>query len=77
MRGRIEIIEELIRAQPESIQKNPNGGSVLHLCVQYNHLDALELLVKSANCDDLLNSKDRDGNSILHLAVILKQMKVR
>jgi ankyrin repeat protein len=76
MRGRIEIIEELIRAQPESIQKNLNGGSVLHLCVQYNHQDALEWLVKSADCDELLNSKNHDGNSILHLAVMLKQIKV-
>jgi ankyrin repeat protein len=75
MRGRIEIIEELIRAQPESIRKNLNGGSVLHLCVQYNHQDALEWLVKLADCDELLNSKDHDGNSILHLAVMLKQMK--
>ena len=76
MRGRTLIIEELIRAKPESIRMNLNGESVLHLCVQYNHQDALEQLVKLADCDEFLDSKDHDGNSILHLAVMLKRMKV-
>jgi ankyrin repeat protein len=49
MRGRIEIIKELIIARRESIRVNLNGDSVLHLCVRYNHLDALKLLVESAN----------------------------
>jgi len=78
LRGRIEIIKELVIARQESIRVNLNEDSVLHLCLRYNHLDALQLLVESANGDELLlNSKDRDGNSILHLAVMLKQMKVR
>jgi ankyrin repeat protein len=56
---------------------NLNGDTVLHLCVRYNHLDALKLLVQSTNGDELfLNSKNHDGNSILHLAVMLKQIKV-
>jgi ankyrin repeat protein len=77
MRGRIEIIKELVIARQESIRVNLIRDSVLHLCLRYNHLDALKLLVESANGDELfLNSKDHDGNSILHLAVMLKQMKV-
>jgi ankyrin repeat protein len=77
-RGRTEIIEELINARRESILMNLNGDSVLHLCLQYNQFDALKLLVESANGDELfLNSKNRDGNSVLHLAVMLKQVKVR
>ncbi|XP_062160169.1 ankyrin repeat-containing protein ITN1-like [Alnus glutinosa] len=76
MRGRREIIEELINARRESILMNLNGDSVLHLCIQYNHFDALKLLVESANGDELfLNSRDCRGNSVLHLAVMLKQMK--
>jgi ankyrin repeat protein len=78
MRGHIEIIKELVIARQESIRVNLNGESVFHLCLRYNHLDALKLLVESANGDELfLKSKDHDGNSILHLAVMLKQMKVR
>ncbi|XP_062159806.1 ankyrin repeat-containing protein BDA1-like [Alnus glutinosa] len=76
MRGRIEIIKMLISAQPESIWVNLNGDSVLHLCVRFNHLDALRVLVESDNGEELfLSSKDHHGNSILHLAVVLKQMK--
>ncbi|KAE8021211.1 hypothetical protein FH972_007125 [Carpinus fangiana] len=76
MRGRIDIIEELINARPESIQVNLEGDSVLHLCVQYNHLHALKLLVVLAKCEEFfLSSEDHDGNSILHLAVMLKQTK--
>jgi ankyrin repeat protein len=78
MRGRIEIIKELVIARRESIRVNLNGDSVLHLCLRYSHLDALKLLVESANGDELfLNSKNHDGNSVLHLAVMLKQIKVR
>jgi ankyrin repeat protein len=78
MRGRIEIIKELVIARRESIQVNLNGNSVLHLCVRYNHLDALKLLVESTNGDELfLSAKDHDGNSILHLIVMFKQIKVR
>jgi ankyrin repeat protein len=78
MRGRIEIIKELAIARRESIRVNLNGDSVLLLCLRYNHLDALKLLVESANGDELFfNSKDLEGNSVLHLAVMLKQTKVR
>ena len=77
MRGRIEIIKELIIVRQESIRVNLNGDSVLHLCVRYNHLNALKLLMESAACDEFLSSKDHDGNSFLHLAVMLKQTKVR
>ncbi|XP_059455122.1 ankyrin repeat-containing protein BDA1-like [Corylus avellana] len=71
IRGRIEIVKELISARPESIKVNLNGESVLHLCVQYNQLDALKLLVESASGDELfLNSKDHNGNSKLHLAML-------
>jgi ankyrin repeat protein len=78
MRGRKEIIEELINARRESILINLKGDSVLHLCVRYNHLNALKLLVESANGDELfLNYKDHDGNSILHFEVMRKQKKVR
>ncbi|XP_059455127.1 ankyrin repeat-containing protein BDA1-like [Corylus avellana] len=77
MRGRIETMRLLIHAQPTSILVNLNGDSVLHLCVRNKHLEALKLLVASANGNkSFLSSKDRDDNSILHLAVMLKQMKV-
>ncbi|XP_035545510.1 uncharacterized protein LOC118348278 [Juglans regia] len=38
-------------------------------------MDALKLLVESSTNDDFVNSKDDDGNSILHLATMLGQTK--
>ncbi|KAL4632296.1 hypothetical protein ACB092_04G039500 [Castanea dentata] len=51
--------------------------TVLHLCVKYNQLKALDLLVKSLSDDgDFLNFKTSDdGNTILHLAVMQKQIE--
>ncbi|KAG6660504.1 ankyrin repeat-containing protein ITN1-like isoform X1 [Carya illinoinensis] len=76
MRGHVEVIKELLIAHPGSIYRvNLYGDNVLHLCVRYNCLDALKLLVESVNDEDFVNSKDNDGNSILHLAAMLGQMK--
>ncbi|XP_020239125.1 ankyrin repeat-containing protein BDA1 [Cajanus cajan] len=78
MRGRIRAIQELSRARPESIYHiiDNDDGSVLHLCVRYNHLEALKFLVQSATMNqEFLLAKDKEGNTILHLAVKLKQIK--
>ncbi|KAH7841805.1 hypothetical protein Vadar_034538 [Vaccinium darrowii] len=80
MKGRVEVIRELLRAKPESIyEKLGRGETVLHLCVKYNRLEALETLLqylqRRNDIEFLLNSGDDDGNTILHLAVALKQME--
>ncbi|XP_065869454.1 ankyrin repeat-containing protein BDA1-like [Euphorbia lathyris] len=77
MKGSIDVVKELIRARPESIrEKVENGGTILHLCVRYNRLDALKLLVDSTQGHRLVNEKDDHGNNILHLAAIFKQVEV-
>lgn len=79
MRGRIEVIRLLIIACRKSIwEKLANGETVLHSCVQHNQLEAMKMLVESLGYDnkELLNIKDhRGGNTILHLAVMLKQIE--
>ncbi|KAI8562854.1 hypothetical protein RHMOL_Rhmol03G0067800 [Rhododendron molle] len=81
MKGRVEVIQELLEAKPYSVHdKLGTGESVLHLSIKYNRLEALKTLVKylqSKNMEsDLLNSKDDDGNTILHRAAALKQVDV-
>ncbi|XP_030969634.1 ankyrin repeat-containing protein BDA1-like [Quercus lobata] len=79
MRGQIEVMRELISAGPKSTKVMVNKvETVMHLCVKYNQLDALKLLVDSlSNEDSLINSQDHDGgNTILHLAVMLKQTEM-
>ncbi|RDX80590.1 Ankyrin repeat-containing protein BDA1, partial [Mucuna pruriens] len=77
MRGRVGAIQELTRARPDSIHQILDHGSVLHLCVRYNHFEALKFLVQSPTTNQhFLLAKDKEGNTFLHLAVSLKQIKV-
>ncbi|GMN59911.1 hypothetical protein TIFTF001_029006 [Ficus carica] len=80
MRGRIDVIKLLIGVRKESVlEVMPDGQTVLHLCVRYNHLEALKLLVELEvayeNCRFLNSKGSADGNTILHLAVMLKQVE--
>ncbi|QCD93890.1 26S proteasome non-ATPase regulatory subunit 10 [Vigna unguiculata] len=76
MRGRVGTIQELIKTRPDSIHRITHNGSVLHFCVRFNHLEALRFFVQSATMNqDFLLAKDKEGNTLLHLAVKLKQIK--
>ncbi|KAG5556352.1 hypothetical protein RHGRI_006824 [Rhododendron griersonianum] len=82
MKGRVEVIQDLLQAKPHSVhEKLGRGETVLHLSVQYNRLEALKTLVEylqSKNMESgLLYSTDDDDNTILHLAAALKQVEVR
>ncbi|KAG5556363.1 hypothetical protein RHGRI_006832 [Rhododendron griersonianum] len=81
MKERVEVILELLGAKPCSVHdKLSRGETVLHLSVKYSRLEALKTLVKhlhskqSSDMESLLNSRDDDGNNILHLAAALKQV---
>ncbi|KAI3893108.1 hypothetical protein MKX03_015678 [Papaver bracteatum] len=85
MKGRVEIMKLLIDAFPESIQVlTSRKETLLHLCVKYNRLEALRLLVplfpRADNDDNLefvsVNSSNDEGNTILHLAVATKQTEM-
>ena len=58
----------------------PDGHTVLHLYVIYNHLEALKVLVESEvayeNCPFLNSKESADGKTNLHLALMLKQIEV-
>ncbi|XP_027349102.1 uncharacterized protein LOC113860795 [Abrus precatorius] len=79
MRGHVEAIKELIKAKPDSIWEMTatDDGSVLHLCVRYNHLEALKLLVELVRGDhQFLSAKDKEDYTVLHLAVRRRQIKI-
>lgn len=69
------IIEEMKSAKPW--KKISDDGSILHLCVRHNHFEALKFIVQSVSgVKDLLHVQDKEGNTILHWAVNLKQIQV-
>uniref|UniRef100_A0A803LDC6 Uncharacterized protein n=1 Tax=Chenopodium quinoa TaxID=63459 RepID=A0A803LDC6_CHEQI len=82
MKGvKVEVLTELTRACPESTRSRVDGGcSILHLCVRYDNLDALKVLVEmfkgQSDCNDLLNEINDDGNTVLHLAALHKNLEV-
>lgn len=78
IKGRAKILTELVRVKPEATQVLTGRGETgLHLCVKYNRLEALKVLVESMDREDgIMNWKDDDGNTVLHLAVAKRQIEV-
>ncbi|KAI3969147.1 hypothetical protein MKW92_029446 [Papaver armeniacum] len=87
MKGRLENMKLLIQTNPNAIKILLNQGeNILHFCVKHNSLEALKLLIGLAESrldptdEDQesvrVNARDAHGNTILHLAVARRQMKM-
>lgn len=72
MNSQHDSVKELIKVKSESYK---GLGTVLHLCVMYNRLDVLILILES-NDMDFSDMKDDNGNTILHTAAALRRMQV-
>ncbi|KAH7692083.1 26S proteasome regulatory complex subunit PSMD10 protein [Dioscorea alata] len=80
MKGRIDILEELIKVCPESAKElTYQHESILHIAIQFNSIKIVEFFVKKLEVDDdineLFNLKDDNGNTILHRAVARRQLQ--
>ncbi|XP_071742058.1 uncharacterized protein [Rutidosis leptorrhynchoides] len=73
IRGRYEVVKELMQVHPHAARAMVQQDTILHLCVKYNQLEVLKLLIDTIGDHEFVNSKDIDGNTILHLAVADKQ----
>ncbi|KAK4410907.1 hypothetical protein Sango_0163700 [Sesamum angolense] len=77
IKGRTEIIDELLQSCPDSIQEvTVHGETALHLAVKSYQFDAFCVLVKwleRLSNELIVNTGDRAGNTLLHLAVSTKQ----
>ncbi|KAM1095454.1 hypothetical protein FF1_010354 [Malus domestica] len=87
MNGEVEVLQKLIDKNPESIYvkvENRSKETVLHLCIINNQLECLKLLVgrllveRDDRNGEFLNSRAGcdGGVTILHLALMLRQIKV-
>ncbi|KAA0051191.1 ankyrin repeat-containing protein [Cucumis melo var. makuwa] len=77
----IEMMELLIKARPQSVLmklNNNNGKTVLHLCVEGNHLEGMKLLIAQTLLfdKDFLNAMDDEGNTILDLSLMLRRIEM-
>ncbi|KAL9378956.1 hypothetical protein Peur_027438 [Populus x canadensis] len=78
-KGRVQVLREVFSI--ESAQElTPKGENALHVAVKHNQYRALETLIQLAYQiqvgDELVNAKDEDGNTVLHLACAAKNSKI-
>lgn len=80
IRGRVFVIDELLSHCPHAIRcVTSRGETALHLAVKNNQFEALKALVEKLDYDDddeILYAKDKEGNTILQLAVASNQLQV-
>ncbi|XP_059627815.1 ankyrin repeat-containing protein BDA1-like [Cornus florida] len=81
MRGRIDVMKELLDACPESVKEvNATGKTCLHTAVMYKKGKVVRYLLKwlwkrSTEYAHLVNVKDQGGNTVLHFATSRKQLQ--
>lgn len=81
MKGRVDTVKELVCACPQSVKEVTTcGETVLHVAVKSNQVEAVRVLleeIKKLDMMEIVNWKDKDGNTIMHLATLRKQHEVR
>ncbi|GMI83939.1 hypothetical protein like AT5G15500 [Hibiscus trionum] len=72
------VVEALIMACPDSIREiTDKRETILHLSVKSeNGCELLGRLLQGFKVKEMLNSKDDEGNTVLHLAALRKQHEV-
>ncbi|KAI3899022.1 hypothetical protein MKW92_017744 [Papaver armeniacum] len=86
MKDRVEIMKLLLEERPQAIhlKNNQNGETILHFCVKSNtNLTTLKLLVDRLVLPQTtypypisIDSKDNDGNTVLHLVAEMGKIKI-
>ena len=79
--GRVEVIEMMLSCCPDCIQDvNIRRETALHIGVKNYQIEAVKILAdriaETTNADMLLNMRDVQGNTVLHLAAWKKQQEV-
>lgn len=80
IKGKREVLELLVQSWPlAAMEKTDDGGTIMHLCVKYRRLEMLKLLLlvhENFKDSEFLNSKNNEGMTALHMAVLDKQFEV-
>ena len=74
-------MKELVSSFPESLKEiNASLETPLHVAVKNNQVEATKLLLEEIKKRDMseriVNMENREGNTILHLATLGKQLQV-
>lgn len=79
-RGRAEVVKELVSSFPESLREvNASLETPLHVAVKNNQVETTKLLLEEIKKRDMspgiVNMGNREGNTVLHLATLGKQLQ--
>ncbi|KAA8524416.1 hypothetical protein F0562_010860 [Nyssa sinensis] len=67
--GHINVIQEFLRRCPDSRELlNPKGQNILHVAAENGRANAVSYMLKIPELENLINERDKDGNTALHLA---------
>ena len=68
-RGHIKIVQEFIQRYPDSVELlNHQGRNILHVAAMSGKAEVVNYMLKMPELQMLINEKDKDGNTSLHLA---------
>ncbi|XP_010275099.1 PREDICTED: ankyrin repeat-containing protein ITN1-like [Nelumbo nucifera] len=78
IRGQVNILDEILSASQEPVNILTAGReTALHLAVKNNQFDATKFLVEKVNIIDLVNFPNKDGDTILHLAMARRLYRLK
>ncbi|KAJ1685378.1 hypothetical protein LUZ63_016768 [Rhynchospora breviuscula] len=67
--GHLSIAKEILNCCPDAPYRHPNGWTMLHEAVSQHHQEFVEFLLKTPELRKLINMRDRNGETALHIAV--------
>ncbi|XP_030549368.1 protein ACCELERATED CELL DEATH 6-like isoform X2 [Rhodamnia argentea] len=69
--GHVQAIKELLRQWPDPTELiNRHGQNILHVCAKHGRIRAVKYILGNADLEKLINERDNDGNTPLHLATL-------
>ncbi|PON99753.1 Transmembrane protein [Trema orientale] len=80
MSGKLDVMDELISSSKECVKDlTALGETALHLALKYYKFQAFRNLIEwlpKLGLEEIVNWGDKDGNTVLHLAVARKQHEI-
>ncbi|KAJ1275137.1 hypothetical protein BS78_05G113500 [Paspalum vaginatum] len=68
-RGHIDVAQEILKYCPDAAYCRPDGSTFLHQAVLAEQTEFVEFVLRSPQLARLVNMRDSDGDTPLHLAV--------
>ncbi|GAB4837326.1 hypothetical protein Ancab_039576 [Ancistrocladus abbreviatus] len=76
-KGHVEIIKRFLLLSPKTVDLlNGHGQNILHVAAMSGNTKMVSYLLKTQGIKKLMDSRDRDGNTALHLATMNDHLDV-